>query len=238
MGCCKVREVGTRQKWPLDEKDGIVGLAGGWEGSEKEEEKEGERADEGSEGAKFSQDTNDITEPDPPPFPESQAIPIDPPATPLSSLPTTALSGLIREQNYPDKDFSSLENYILTLENCEKWKPIDQPQAGVLGKKLLRSKFTSEVPAFHLTIDFPKAVPAEFILGMLEEPDWRSDWDQRVEQMNRIYIPTEDCFLHYVLLRCNAPLKNREILVKQRVRREGAEVRVVFLSTTHKVRHK
>ena len=235
MGCCKVREVGARQKWPLDEKDGIVGLAGGWEGKEEEEEKEGAKADEDSEGAKFSQDTNDITEPDPPPFPEPQAIPIVPPTTIISSLPITALSGLIREQSYPDKEYSSLENYILTLENCEKWKTIDQPQTGVVGKKLLRSKFTNEVPAFHLTIDFPKAVPAEFILGMLEEPDWRSDWDPRVEQMNRIYIPAEDCFLHYVLLRCNAPLKNREILVKQRVRREGPEVRVTFQSTAHKV---
>jgi len=222
MGCCNVRD-----EWPVDDKDGIVGLIEKWE-EKNGDEKEGEE----SEGAKLSQETNDVTEPDPPPLPEQPPVQCPSPA-PVSSLPVTALSGLIRAGDYPDMHFSALEEYILTLESSEKWRLIDQPQTGVVGKKLPRSKFNGEVPVFHLTMDFPQAIPGEFILGMLEEPDWRSDWDHRVEQMNRIYLSAEDCFLHYMLIKCNAPLKNREILVRQRVRREGPEVRVTFQSTTH-----
>ena len=129
-----------------------------------------------------------------------------------------------------------LEEYVLGLEDSEKWKRIEQEQVGVVGKKLQRSKFNAEVCVFHLTVDFPNSIPGEFILGMLEEPDWRSDWDSRVDQMNRIYLSDEDSFLHYTVLRCNAPLKNREILVKQKVRKVGKELRVTFKSTSHRVR--
>lgn len=216
MGCCQARD-----EWPREEKDGMVRLERRWEG---DNEKEGEE----SEGAKLSQETNDVTEPDPPPLPGQLPVQCLSPG-----LPITALSGRIREGKYTDLHFAALEDYILTLENSEKWRLIDQPQTGIVGKRLPRSKFNGEVPVFHLTMDFPQAVPGEFILGMLEEPDWRSDWDQRVLQMNRIHLSAEDSFLHYVLLRCNAPLKNREILVRQKVRREGPEVRVTFQSTTH-----
>ena len=163
-----------------------------------------------------------------------------PPSSPTPSqiavvVPVTALSGFIRETEYSDPEFRALEAYVLTLEKSDKWKPIDQPQEGVVGSKLQRSKYSGEVPVFHFTIDFPERIPAEFILGLLDEPDWRSEWDQRVGQINRIRIEDGDYFLQYHLLKCNAPLNSRDFLCKYAIRKVGNETRATQKSTTHRV---
>lgn len=132
-------------------------------------------------------------------------------------------------------EFKSLEQYALTTLDSPKWKPIGE-RPGIATKKLTRSKFNTEVPVFQCMMDFEEPVPAEFILNMFDDPDYRMHWDSRVTQMNKIYNPKENGFLHYHLIHFNAPLEDREFLVKYFIRMQGNETRVIFKSVTHPVR--
>lgn len=158
------------------------------------------------------------------------------PKSPIAVVvPVTALSGFIRETEFAEEEIRTLEAYVLSLQESDKWKDIDQPQEGVVGKKLPKTKFSSEVPAFYFAVEFPEPVPAELILGLLDEPDWRTEWDQRAGQMNRIRIEEGDYFLQYILLKCNAPLNHRDFLCKYCVRKVANETRVLQKSMTHRV---
>lgn len=131
-------------------------------------------------------------------------------------------------------EFKSLEQYSLTMLDSPKWKAIGERQ-GLATKKLSRSKFNIEVPVFQCMMDFEEPIPAEFILNMFDDPDYRMHWDTRVTQMNKIYQPKENGFLHYHLIHFNAPLEDREFLVKYFIRMLGNETRVIFKSVTHPV---
>lgn len=136
-------------------------------------------------------------------------------------------------QEFPG-EFKSLEQYALSLLESSKWRAIGERQ-GLVTKKLNRSKFNTEVPVFQCNMDFQEPIPAEFILNMFDDPDYRMHWDTRITQMNKIYQPQENGFLHYHVIHFNAPLEDRDFLVKYFIRMQGNETRVIFKSVTHPV---
>ena len=137
-------------------------------------------------------------------------------------------------EEYSSKEFRELESYILGLEDSPKWHSLGSLN-GVDGFKLSRSKFNSEIPVIRYVVHFSPPLPTEFVLNMFGDPSFRMSWDTRVVQMNKIYNSAENHFLHYHIVRFNAPLKNRDFLTKYYMRKVGAETRVVLRSTKHKV---
>lgn len=129
-------------------------------------------------------------------------------------------------------EFKSLEQYALSLIDSPKWHTVEA-RPNIVTKKLSRSKFNTEVPVFQCVMDFQEPIPAEFILNMFDDPDYRMNWDKRITQMNKIYNSKDNSFLHYHVIHFNAPLEDRDFLVKYFIRMIDNETRVIFKSTSN-----
>jgi len=137
-------------------------------------------------------------------------------------------------EEYSSKEFRDLESYMLGLEAVPKWHSLGSLD-GVDGFRMSRSKFSSEIPVIRYVIHFSPPIPAEFVLNMFGDPSFRTSWDSRVLQMNKIYLSEENHFLHYHIVHFNAPLQDRDFLTRYYMRKVGKETRVVLKSTKHKV---
>lgn len=137
-------------------------------------------------------------------------------------------------EEYSSKEFRDLESYMLGLESSTKWHSLGSLE-GVEGFRLSRSKFSSEIPVVRYVIHFSPPIPSEFVLNMFGDPSYRTSWDSRVLQMNKLYVSEENYFVHYHIVHFNAPLQDRDFLTRYYMRKVGRETRVVLRSTKHKV---
>lgn len=137
-----------------------------------------------------------------------------------------------RPAEITDTKALDIETYVMNNLENPQWKICFQRPSITL-ESIRKSKFTSEVPMFKITIDFGARVDTDFILNMFENFSWRRQWDEHVGGMEHIETQDYGCIMHHQHFLFNRPLADRDVVVKCCFRQVENELRAVFYSTTH-----
>jgi hypothetical protein len=137
-----------------------------------------------------------------------------------------------RPAEITDTKALDIETYIMNNLENPQWKICFQRPFITL-ESIRKSKFSSDVPMFKITMDFGTRVDADFILNMFENFNWRHQWDEHVGRMEHIETQDHTYLMHYQHFLFNRPLADRDVVVKCCFRQLENELRAVFYSTSH-----
>ena len=129
---------------------------------------------------------------------------------------STKDSLLLEPRPLTDRKAIELASYVDTLEASDQWKSCFQrPTVRLEALKVppkQRTKLSSEVPAFRISINFEGNLDPMFVFRMYMDPQMRKQWDERVVCMT--LRPDGEDFLFHQQFLFNRPLADRDFVTK------------------------
>lgn len=143
---------------------------------------------------------------------------------------------LLTPRPLTDRKALELSAYIDTLEASDQWKSCFQrPTVRLEALKVLpkqRTKLSSEVPAFRISINFEGCLDPMFVFRMYMDPQLRCQWDERVVAMT--LRPEGEDFLFYQQFLFNRPLADRDFVTKLHLVPVEGGFKALFYSVKHR----
>lgn len=128
-----------------------------------------------------------------------------------------------------DTKARELEEYITTSLDSASWETVEA-QDSIEIAVLEGSKYQAELCVYRITVDLSPIVKANFLLAMLDNPDFRTQWDLTVREMTVVYVAEENAYLRSYIQRWDPRLEEREYVEKCQVKMLRGEIRQVFYS--------
>lgn len=134
--------------------------------------------------------------------------------------------------SFLDSKAREIEEYILNELDFVPWKTVESQDSIEIALRE-GSKYHSQVPVFRISAEISSIVKASFVMAMLENPDFRTQWDLTVREMTVLYEAEENSYMRNYIQRWNQGVEEREVVEKCQVKLLSgcsAELRQVYYS--------
>lgn len=131
--------------------------------------------------------------------------------------------------SFLDSKARELEEYITTYLDSASWETVES-QDSIEISVLEGSKYQSGLCVYRITVDISPVVKANFILAMLDNPEFRTQWDLTMREMTVVYVAEENAYLRNYIQRWDPRLEEREYVEKCQVKLLRGELRQVYYS--------